>query len=72
MRRVLGAAMPLNSSLEPFSFGNLSLLVRILRLLSAFREPHVFVYRVRRAAQCRGAPVMSPCGRRGIGWGSPL
>lgn len=72
MRTVLGAAMPLNSSLEPFSFGNLSLLVRILRLLSAFREPHVFVYRVRRAAQCRGAPVMSPCGRRGSGWGSPL
>lgn len=65
MRRVLGAAMPLNSSLEPFSFGNISLLVRILRLLSAFREPHVFVYRVRRAAQCRGRACNEPLREEG-------
>lgn len=71
MRRVLVAAMLLDSSPELSSLRNLGLLAHVALLLPAFREPHVFVYRVRRAAQCRGAPVMSPLREEGSGWGSP-
>lgn len=65
MRRVLVAAMLLDSSPELSSLRNLGLLAHVALLLPAFREPHVFVYRVRRAAQCRGAPVMSPLREEG-------